>query len=109
MTIRHKRTRRWRKEREDRKYLAWIRTLACLACTRGPCVPHHEPPKGLGGGSDWHDRKTIPLCAECHIFGRRARHHYGSLALWERLVGISVAGEIARLQQSYASLSAKVT
>lgn len=99
--IRRRRVRAWRTDREDPKYLAWIRTLPCAVCGRSS-EAHHEPRKGLGGGGDWHDRKTIPLCPDCHTMGPQARHHFGKLSHWERAVGISAEAWISRLNAAYA-------
>lgn len=84
----------------------WIRDLPCAACGR-PSIPgerneaHHEPPKALGGGGAWHDRKTIPLCVACHTAGPQARHSFGARRNWERAVGVSVAPLIERLNAAY--------
>jgi len=101
-----KRLRAWRREREDRKYLAWIRRQPCCVCGRGLVQAHHEPRKALGGGGDWHDRKTLPLCSVCHLWGPRARHLFGSCELWEAAVRISAAAVMARLNSEYSKLTA---
>lgn len=76
--------------------------MPCAVCGAPPRnEPHHEPKKALGGGGDWHDRKTIPLCTWCHTFGPHARHTFGQLEDWERHVEISVTDLIQRLNAAY--------
>ncbi len=67
---RKKRKRAARRERTEPEYLAWLATWPCLVCNYGAVELHHEPAKMMGSGSDWHDRKTVPLCA---------RHHRGTM------------------------------
>jgi len=88
-----------RRERSDPAYLRAIHGLPCLVCGK-PGEAHHEPPKGMGGGGDWHDRKTVPLCDEHHKAGRDSRHRLG-LAAFEAAHGLNLEDEIARLQEAH--------
>lgn len=111
-----RRTKRWIKQRRykprnqrrsDRLYLKWIERWPCALCgTFWGVRAHHEPAKGKGGCGDWHDHKTIPLCAECHIFGRMARHRmrFGSCEAWEQAVGISTSAIVERLRWLYLEI-----
>lgn len=55
-----------RRERLDPDYLSWIHQFPCVVCGLWPVEAHHEPPKSAEGGSLWHDRKVLPLCAAHH-------------------------------------------
>lgn len=90
-----------RREREDRDYLAWVHTMPCAVCGRSDVTAHHEPLKGQGGGGDWSDRKTIPLCPEHHQDGADSRHKLGSLSLFEETHGLSVSDIITELNTIY--------
>jgi hypothetical protein len=101
----------WRRDREHRAYLDFVRNLHCAVCGRPSTddarnQAHHEPPKGLGGGGDWHDELTLPLCDSCHTLGPLARHggRFATLEEWERAVGISAAECIARLNAAFGVL-----
>lgn len=80
--------RRWNPERvEERKEVtdgpqsdACRAIGVCCCCGRaGMTVPHHEPPRSVGGI----DADTLPLLNQCH--GRR--HQQGPLTFW-RQVGL---------------------
>jgi hypothetical protein len=72
---------------EDPAYLAYVRTLPCLICRRGPSDPAHlrtgarqygKPPTGMGEKpSDWW---TLPLCRQHHD----DQHRGNELAWWTR-------------------------
>ena len=52
------------------KYLAWLRTLPCAWCGRGPpSEASHHGRRGIGLKAS--DLDAIPLCRQCH------RHHHG--------------------------------
>jgi len=63
-----------RAEQRDKAYLAWLAQFPCVACGARPVELHHEPPKSHAGA--WHDRKTLPLCADHHR-GTLGRHTLG--------------------------------
>lgn len=56
------------------EYLAFVASKPCCVedCGKPSGPPHHEPPKGMGGGgsTDFH---AVPLCQEHH----RQRHDEG--------------------------------
>lgn len=55
-------------------YLAFVREQPCCVCRApAPSDPHHFGPRGIGQKTD--DRRTAPLCADCH----RCFHDTGSL------------------------------
>ena len=88
-----------RRERSDPAYLRAIHGLPCLVCGK-PGEAHHEPPKGMGGGGDWHDRKTVPLCDWHHKSGQESRHQLGKQG-FEAAHGIDLEREIRRLQEAH--------
>lgn len=95
---RRRRRRIRRAPRVDGRYLAFIRSLACLVCGHFRVDAHHEPFKS--NASDWHDWWTIPLCAECHTFGSQARHRMSKEA-FEAILGYSIDSIIEHLQRIY--------
>lgn len=82
----------------DEKYLVWVRTHPCSACsTEVGIEAHHQPREKHGAvGMKCSDMRTIPLCVRCHH-----RHHNvrrldrewvegkisGMLIKWAREVG----------------------
>ena len=50
-------------------YLQWLATKSCVVCGDSQVAIHHEPPKGMGGGSD--DYHTVPLCKFHHDYAHR--------------------------------------
>ena len=53
----------------DKKYLAWIRTLPCLACGGKSEACHvRQPHSGAGTGVKPHDYYAIPLCNKDHSY-----------------------------------------
>lgn len=51
----------------DPAYLRFIRSLPCCACgRRAPSHAHHEIGGGRGKGQKAPDRRTLPLCSQCH-------------------------------------------
>ena len=85
-----------RREREDRDYLAWVHTMPCAISGKLPVVAHHEPPRAMGGGGDWHDRSTVPLTEAMHL----ERHRLGREA-FEAKHGVCMASVIRELNTIY--------
>ena len=83
--------------KQDKRYLAAIHERRCLVCKRWPVEAHHEPPKQMGGGGDWHDRKTVPLCDEHHNGSPRSIHALGKEG-FERAYRLDLNSEITKLQ-----------
>lgn len=65
-----------RKPLRSAKYLAWIRSLACLLCrTRVGVEAAHSGPHGLSQKAP--DTSALPLCGMCHREGRYSYHKLG--------------------------------
>lgn len=47
-------------------YLALLRKQHCWVCGYHKSQAHHYPHKGMGGGGNWHDLRTVALCRGCH-------------------------------------------
>lgn len=63
----------------------------CQACKRrGPCDPHHEPPRSCGGI----DKDTCALCRPCH----RERHARGRRAFEQRL-GVNLGALVLEMRR----------
>ena len=65
----------------DPKYLAWLRTLPCAVCGRGPCEAAHQRLIGGGVASKPGDDCALSCCFDCH---RVVEHgiNGGVLTLW---------------------------
>lgn len=96
-----RRKRARRRQQEDPAYLDFVRSFPCCICGELPVEPHHEPLKGAGGGGDWHDHKTVPLCQRHHNAGRQSRHGVGSLLRFQEIHGVVLADVIAELNTAY--------
>lgn len=65
-----------RKPARSPKYLAWIRTLACLLCrTRVGVEAAHSGPHGISQKAP--DTSALPLCAQCHRIDKFSYHALG--------------------------------
>lgn len=81
----------------DPRYLAWIRTLPCMACMRTPSQAAHYRAGQAGGiGLKPSDDRVTPLCFECH----RSQHDVGERRWW-RDVGIDPENAINLLRAAY--------
>ena len=83
------------KRLKDEKYLAYIRTMACLVCGGVPSQAHHlmhgEPSAtGKRSGDDW----AVPLCQRCH----RGLHEFGREPIYWLFQGIA---SIAWAERTY--------
>lgn len=75
----------------DKPYLAFIRRQACLGCgtTKGVEAAHVRcgyPEAGwraTGMQEKPDDRRTLPLCGECHRTGPKAQHASNERRWWE--------------------------
>jgi len=85
-----------RAERRDKDYLRWLHTWRCLCCASYAVEAHHQPRHSQ---ADWHDRKTLPLCA-VHHRGKDGIHMLG-VEGFERRWNISIEAEIAKLNAKY--------
>lgn len=61
-------------------------TLPCYGCAREGCsVPHHEPPRSVGGT----DADALPLCDLTRMNGKpgchQRRHNQGPVTFWKKL------------------------
>lgn len=56
--------------------VAWVKSLPCAGCNRGPCINAHTESGGTGRKAD--HTTIIPLCERCH----RIQHDMG----WEALM-----------------------
>lgn len=86
-------------------YLAYVRSLPCLAAPAGDCCDaveaHHVPPIGGGKvGSKTDDRRTAPLCGYHH----RWYHTMGKLT-FEVVYLLDLEREIARIQRQFKPLT----
>lgn len=83
----------------DARYLAWIRHLPCLLCTRQstPTEAHHFGPRGFSRKSP--DRQALPLCREHHRTGADSAHQLGRLFAHHH--NIDPLAEIERLNAAY--------
>ncbi len=75
----------------DEGHLAAIRLLCCCRCGRMPAEAAHirygdraHGERSFGIGEKPHDRRAVPLCAECHRDGRDAQHRNGERKWWRR-------------------------
>ncbi len=100
---RRKRKNAARRAREDKPYLAYIHEQRCLVCRRWPVHAHHEPSKGMGGGRDWSDRQTLPLC-EKHHQGRGGIHDLGAEG-FAKAYRLDLEAEMERLQAEFEGRS----
>lgn len=95
-----------RKRESD--YLNWIRGLACVNCGKPPRseaahVRAGYPesgwrPTGMGEKPD--DRRSVPLCANCHRQGPKAQHQTKERAWWAER-GIYPPELCAALSEAY--------
>jgi len=71
-------------------YLAWIRTLPCIAPGCGhegnDVAAHHEPKPGQSAtGMKCGDDRALPLCSRHHTGSKDARHNMSRAAFWKHL------------------------
>jgi len=75
---------------ESKKYLAWVRTQACLHCGNTETAPHHvigiKDGKMGGKAADIH---AVPLCVRCH------NEFHGDPIGWPQLLWICKTQEQA--------------
>lgn len=89
----------------DKRYLAWIRTLPCLACERAGIEQatrteaHHAGPRAYG--TKVPNSQAVPLCREHHREGKHAVHVIGK-RFWTAN-SIDMASEIERLNSEWES------
>src|ERR1035437_65666 len=89
----------------DQAYLAWIRTLPCIACDiEGRSEAAHT---GTDGGMSMKasDYSCVPLCADCHRQAPNAYHRAGKGAFEERH-GLSFVRIVERLNAEWRELRA---
>jgi len=87
-----------RRAKQDRAYLAWVHTRPCCVCGVYGVEAHHQPRRSQRG---WHDRLTMPLCAEHHR-GARSIHMLG-VPRFQEVHKIDVQATIAALQETYGT------
>lgn len=88
------------KTRRDPRYMGFIRTQTCICC--GTCDFVEAAHTDTGGASmKGDDRRTIPLCADCHRLRDDSWHGLGSRDAFEEVHQISCAVEIQRLNGIY--------
>lgn len=84
----------------DQPYMGWVAKLPCIGClarrgvlVRGVQVAHCRaayPEEGIfwrsvGKQEKPHDRRTTPLCPDCHLNGRNAQHRMNEELWWDEL------------------------
>lgn len=89
---------------EDRAYLAWIRSLPCLVCGRGPSNAHHSN-FGKGMGQRSHDHTAVPLCHKDHMDFHSVSGHFKGWQKarrkeWQRSHAIGLLCRYLRTQSS---------
>lgn len=90
-----------KKRARDMDYMAWVKTLPCLACgAKAPSEAAHTGPRGLGQKAP--DSQVIPLCAEDHRTGRNALDRIGPAA-FQKMYSIDFAGVVADLNRRYGA------
>ena len=84
----------------DKAYTAWLHTQPCCVprCQEPMVAQHHEPLRSAKGC--WSDLQSISLCHAHHNLGLFSRHLMGK-APFEKLHGITIEDEIARLNAKY--------
>jgi hypothetical protein len=79
------------KEKPERneKYLKFIRSKRCLKCCASINISaHHEQKKGHGGiATKCSDKRTLPLCADCHVLLPKSRHRTSREEFWGKFLG----------------------
>src|ERR1035437_5052624 len=89
----------------DPAYLAWIRTLPCIACDiEGRSEAAHT---GSDGGMSMKasDYSCVPLCSGCHTQAPESYHRVGKRA-FERGHDFCFARIVARLNREWQELRA---
>lgn len=71
----------------DEKYLAFIRTLPCVVCTKLAITQQHAPTEAAhtgphGMAQKAADDQALPLCARHHRLGNASLHRLGKL-FWD--------------------------
>src|SRR5690242_2726336 len=83
---------------QDDAYLAWLRTLPCIACATLRYVEAaHVGPRGIS--QKCHDRQALPICSEHHWRGAKSVHVLGR-KFWE-VWGLDRYRLIAEHNQQY--------
>jgi len=90
-----RRKRERKSSHRDKAYTAWLHQFPCCLCGK-PAEQHHWPYRSHAG---WHDRLSLMLCPEHHRGG--TGFHLLGKEQFENLHGISVAGEIEKLNRLY--------
>src|SRR5215217_8228817 len=71
--------------RPDSRYLAWVRSLACLICggAKGKSEAAHTKQLGPSGTAiKSPDRSTVPLCIWCHRLATESYHAITPESRW---------------------------